>query len=106
GSEDKLMPTNPDMNEAAVRDLITKRLSAEDADSGWAVAYTALLFLPVLKSINEKLEMLNWLGSLGGVERLGAVATHFEELTHKRRAETIAIEDAIWRSKQKRERRE
>jgi hypothetical protein len=95
---------DPDMNESAVRDLITKRMAAENADSGWAIAYTALLFLPVLKSINEKLEMLNWLNSLRGVESLGAVAEHFQELTHRRRREALAIENAIWESQQKRER--
>ena len=59
--------------------------------------------LPVIKSIDEKLGQLE---SLGGVHGLGAVAAYFEDLIHKRRAEAIAVEDQIWRQKQKREPRE
>jgi hypothetical protein len=53
-------PEMTDPDEAAVRELITKRMAAEDADSGWALAYTALLFLPVLKNIDNKLDVIRW----------------------------------------------
>jgi hypothetical protein len=80
------------MDESSIRDLITKRMAAEDADSGWAIAYTALLFLPVLQSIDRHLESLGDLGVLGEWER-------------RMKVERMAQEEAIWQAKQKRERR-
>jgi hypothetical protein len=44
--------------DAQITDLISKKIAAEDADSGWVVAYAAMRVLPVLKDIEVRLGVL------------------------------------------------
>jgi hypothetical protein len=41
--------------DAQVTELISKKIAADDADSGWVVAYAAMRVLPVLKDIAAQL---------------------------------------------------
>jgi hypothetical protein len=45
--------------DAQVTDLISKKIAAEDADSGWVVAYAAMRVLPVLKQIEVRLDVIS-----------------------------------------------
>ena len=42
-----------------ISDLIGRKIAAEDADSGWAVAWAAMRVLPVLKQVVEGLDRIN-----------------------------------------------
>jgi hypothetical protein len=50
---------NPELNDAEIHRLIASRIAADDADSGWVVAWTMLRVLPVLNEIAQGLEAIN-----------------------------------------------
>jgi hypothetical protein len=49
----------PEDVENQISELISSKIVAEDADSGWVVAYTMMQALPVLKDIAKHLEAIN-----------------------------------------------
>ena len=53
------MPEDKAQTEAQISELISSKISAEDADSGWVVAYTMMQALPVLKDIAGHLKAIN-----------------------------------------------
>jgi hypothetical protein len=52
-------PENEAQIEAQISELISNNLAAEDADSGWVIAYTMVQALPVLKEIAVSLKAIN-----------------------------------------------
>jgi hypothetical protein len=50
---------NADKIDNEVTELIRRKIAAEDADSGWVVAWTAMRMLPVLKEIAAGLDAIN-----------------------------------------------
>jgi hypothetical protein len=46
--------------DAEVFSRISEKIAADDADSGWAVAYAAMRVRPVLKDVVERLEAIRW----------------------------------------------
>jgi hypothetical protein len=45
--------------ETQITELISSKIAAEDADSGWVVAYTMAQALPVLKDIAGSLKVIS-----------------------------------------------
>ena len=52
--------TEPEKDDRRVIELISEKIDAKDADSGWVIAYVAMRMLPVLKDINENLKAMQW----------------------------------------------
>jgi hypothetical protein len=50
---------NREMNDVEISKLISSKIAAEDADSGWVVAWTMLRVLPVLKELAQGLGAIN-----------------------------------------------
>jgi hypothetical protein len=85
--------------DAQVTDLISKKIAAEDADSGWVVAYAAMRVLPILKDIATQLDVIRWVlgedtvaSSTGYsspqiAEQLRRIANLFEERSKKQNDE-------------------
>jgi hypothetical protein len=83
------------VNDAQISDLISKKIAAEDADSGWVVAYAAMRLLPVLKDVADHLDAMRWVlgedveGSSTGhrspqiAEQLKKIAGLLEQLVPK-----------------------
>jgi hypothetical protein len=44
--------------DAEISELISRKIAAEDADSGWLVAYAAMRVLPVLRDIEVRLGVI------------------------------------------------
>jgi hypothetical protein len=53
------MPEDDTETDAQINDLISSKIAAGDADSGWIVAHTMLRTLPVLKDIAAYLKAIN-----------------------------------------------
>ena len=63
-----------------ITDLISKKIAAEDADSGWVLAYTAMRMMPMLKDIEAWLGVIAY--GLGGELRyaVGEKQSQVEDL--------------------------
>ena len=48
------------VDDAQITKLISEKIAAEDADSGWVVAYAAMRLLPVLKDVADHLNTMRW----------------------------------------------
>lgn len=59
--------------EAQINELISSKIAADDADSGWVVAYIMVQALPVLKDIAANLKAINeGIAPLGEGRSVGA----------------------------------
>jgi hypothetical protein len=54
------MTKSADQIDTEIAELISKKIAAEDADSGWVVAYAAMRLLPVLKDVADHLNTMRW----------------------------------------------
>lgn len=52
-------PKTDDQIDAEITELISRKIAAEDTDSGWVVAWAAMRVWPVLKEIAVRLEAIN-----------------------------------------------
>jgi hypothetical protein len=52
------MTKSADQIDTEIAELISKKIAAEDADSGWAVAWATMRVLPVLKEIADGLQKI------------------------------------------------
>ena len=53
------MTKSADQIDTEITELISKKIAADDADSGWAVAWATMRVLPVLKDIADGLQHIN-----------------------------------------------
>jgi hypothetical protein len=53
-------PKTVDDVDAEIAELISKKIAAEDADSGWVVAYAAMRLLPAVKDVADHLNTMRW----------------------------------------------
>jgi hypothetical protein len=77
--------TEPDKDQQII-ELISSKIAAEDADSGWVLAYATMRVLPVLKEIAAGLEAINGAiapdnkASPSVASRLGHIGDQLREL--------------------------
>jgi hypothetical protein len=103
--------TEPESDRQVI-DLISKKIAAEDADSGWVVAYAAMRVLPVMKDIAESLKTMQWIfgddhvwnaGAAGGgtspriASEISKIAGFLEEFTIKERKMQSKLENEEWK---------
>jgi hypothetical protein len=89
--------------DAEISELISRKIAAEDADSGWVLAYAAMRVLPVLKEIAEHLHTMQWVlgedweDSPQIANVLRRIASLLEEGRIKERLEANRIENEEWK---------